>query len=887
MDSIVAPDVLFKLSQLLSNLVLGENEIRKNAEKTLNEEWLAKDPGNVLTALALFTRQSPDTHMRSFAAVLLRRLAFRPVPGTSGMPSTTVIYDHLPEGTRKTVESLLLECIANEVDVSVRSKILDTTTELAEGSLKRQRPWPELQAFAAQYALSDNSEHRRIAYQVFSRIPRLLLDQKTEQVVGALEQGLSSETPVSTQQAALEASVAFLMATDRTGRDRASRLLAPMLNTLPPLPPTSLAPFLRTLIPLATNETSLFRPHLPTLVTFLPPLISPRRNQPMTSTSNDSTAPLQGDPPAVDEGVRYAALELMLSLTEGTSKAAQACPGWIEALVNCCLEGMTEIDDDANGDWLDRDPTDEGDEDGYPLIFEEALDRSASALSASILPNTFQHIPTMLAASEWQQRHAALMAICSLAEGTAAFMEKDMSSVINLIIPTFSDPHPRVRTGACHCIGVLCSDLNETLQADFAEPVLTALISTMQAPEARVHSHAASAMINFCSGATKEVITPYLDDIIKALLLMLNSSSKAYVQHQALTTMAMVADCAQVSFRKYYPAIFPIIKVVLGNATRPDQRVLRCRAMECGGLIATAVGKKTFKPDAPEFASLLLRIQDSVTDPSDDTMTYLISTWAKVSQTLKKDFVPYLPFVMPTLLKTASLKPEMSILADDEEPDTTGDWQTVVVHGQRIGIRTAVLEEKSKAFENIVVHCSSLGDAFAEYVRPVLELCLPGLRYFYHEGVRESSAMLIPMLLVCGKTTLTVSDLHTIFRTLLAALDEETESGFLSSLYKSIVDSMLVMPDHTLPADLTVDILSATNRKLQALAQNRNQRSDHIFSQSSEDAEEEKEDMALLEELEDFELDEMSRFLKLLDPNHPLLVAIGSVGELAVIRPQY
>lgn len=44
----------------------------------------------------------------------------------------------------------------------------------------------------------------------------------------------------------------------------------------------------------------------------------------------------------------------MVSLTEGTAKAAEACPGWINALVKCCLEGMTEIRDDPEGDWLDR-----------------------------------------------------------------------------------------------------------------------------------------------------------------------------------------------------------------------------------------------------------------------------------------------------------------------------------------------------------------------------------------------------------------------------------------------------------------------------------------------------------------------------------------------------
>lgn len=66
----------------------------------------------------------------------------------------------------------------------------------------------------------------------------------------------------------------------------------------------------------------------------------------------------------------------------------------------------------------------------------------------------------------------------------------------------------------------------------------------------RVHSHAAAALVNFCSGATKEAVTPYLDNIIKGLLSMLNSSTKAYVQQQSLTTMAMVADAAQSSFRK-------------------------------------------------------------------------------------------------------------------------------------------------------------------------------------------------------------------------------------------------------------------------------------------------------------------------------------------------
>lgn len=141
------------------------------------------------------------------------------------------------------------------------------------------------------------------------------------------------------------------------------------------------------------------------------------------------------------------------------------------------------------------------------------------------------------------------------------------------------------------------------------------------------------------------------------------------------------------------------------------------------------------------------------------------------------------------------------------------------------------------------------------------------------------------MLLVCGKSTLQDTDLQTIFRTLLAVLDEESEPGFLSSLYKCVVDSMLVMPDHALPADLTSDLVSATNRKLGDLAQLRKQRSDHFYSQSPEDRAEEQEDMALFEEIEDFELDEMARFLRMIDSNHRLLIAVSSVRELAIAAP--
>ena len=53
-------------------------------------------------------------------------------------------------------------------------------------------------------------------------------------------------------------------------------------------------------------------------------------------------------------------------------------------------------------------------------VYEQALDRVAIALGGKpVLPVAFQFIPAMLQSHDWKHRHAGLIAIASLAEGTA------------------------------------------------------------------------------------------------------------------------------------------------------------------------------------------------------------------------------------------------------------------------------------------------------------------------------------------------------------------------------------------------------------------------------------------------------------------------------------
>ncbi|KAF8310256.1 ARM repeat-containing protein [Clavulina sp. PMI_390] len=919
-DSLASPEVINSLSQALSNLVLGDNEIRLAAERLLTEKWLANQPEQVILALAQLIRQAQDENMRSFAAVLLRRLAFRPVPSDHtdiNRSGQMTIYDHLSEDTRFRTERALLRCLHDEAVDAVRKKVADTITDLALGSLERGRPWPELQTATFEGTQSTKAGLREVAFRIIASVPHLVLDQDHSIVLRVMQGGLKDEQSVEVRHAALRASVAYLSAADQAMQAQILGLMHPMLESLVNLSHPQLALFLRTLTPLATSNPILFRAHLTALLTFLTPLIlapspssqgdlsdatptvgnpNPRHN-PMLGFPSTPTAanPHGGAEDEARDEMRRSALELLVSLSEARPGMVRECPGWVSNLVRCCLEGMAEVRDEggeATLRWAETDePGDDDDEFGYNHVFDESLDRVACAVGGrALLPVALNYIPALLASHDWMQRHAGLMAIASIAEGTRAQMEEKLDQIVSLVTPTFQDPHPRVRYAACQCVGQLCTDLEELLQSRYHADIFTALIPTLRAPEPRVHAHAAAAVINFCAGVDGETLRPYLDPIVESLTLMLNTDSKRYVQEQAITTLAMVADAAANNFRKYYTLIMPNLVAVLRNASDPEMRTLRCKVMECAGIIAVAVGREVFQPQSEEFAELLLQIQRDLSGASDEiTPQYLMSTWAKVCQALGPAFEPYLPSVMPLVLHSAAVRADVSVVDSDSDSAHSSEkegFEVIEMQGQRIEIRTASLEEKCTAFDVLLVICPIMGQQFKPFLLPVLQLALPALKFFFHDGVRETAALLIPALVANAKHAelVTPEFSDAIFAPLVEGIHNEQDAGFLASLYKCFADSLLALSGgENAKAVLSEQnyelFIQATQQQLHTLATRRQARTERIHGT---DWAEEQEDMILLEEMEGYALDEMQKALEVLDPGHSLLIAVGSVKEIHI-----
>jgi hypothetical protein len=342
----------------------------------------------------------------------------------------------------------------------------------------------------------------------------------------------------------------------------------------------------------------------------------------------------------------------------------------------------------------------------------------------------------------------------------------------------------------------------------------------------RVQSHAAAALVNFCEEAEKEILEPYLDELLKRLLSLLTSDSKRYVQEQALSTIATIADSAEQAFCRYYDHLMPLLFRVLNqpqDAQAKENRLLCAKAMECASLIALAVGRERLGADSLQLVQVFGRIQQSITDPDDPQCNYLLHCWGRMCRVMANDFLPYLPAVMPPLLELASAKADVQVIDDDEltNIDQEEGWELLPVRGKYIGIKTSVLDEKYNAIELLVVYAQQLGAAFEPYVHTVLkDIAIPGLRFFFNDAVRVASAKLIPQLLnsfkkAHGPQSPKLAEVWqlTVVK-ILEDLAQEPAVDTLAEMYQCFYESVEVVGQNCLTQETMAAFVNAADTSL-------------------------------------------------------------------------
>lgn len=534
---------------------------------------------------------------------------------------------------------------------------------------------------------------------------------------------------------------------------------------------------------------------------------------------------------------------------------------------------MTDIEDED--DWATSDELADDDNDSNAVVAESALDRLACGLGGkTVFPLILTMTPQMLQNSDWKYRHAALMAISATGEGCHKQMESYLAQIMDGVMNFVNDPHPRVRFACCNALGQMSTDFAPVFEKKFHDRVIPGLLHLMDdSANPRVQAHAGAALVNFSEDCPKVILTPYLDGIMAKLEGILSSKFNELVEkgnklvlEQIVTTIASVADTAEEKFKDYYDRFVPCLKYMIQNATTPELRLLRGKTIECISLIGLAVGSEKFAPDAAEVMEMLIKSQTGETDLSDDDpqISYMISAWARICKILGAGFAPYLPLVMGPVMKTASMKPEVALL-DNEElgglDNDSEDWQFVSLgEQQNFGIKTAGLEDKATACQMLVCYARELKEHFVEYAEQTVRLMVPMLKFYFHDGVRAAAAESLPCLIECAKIRgpQYVQEMWAyICPELIKAIEAEPEASLVAEHLNSLARCVELLGvgciSDTYMGDLVKIMVSTMTEHFERQAERNKKRTDEDYDEGVEEqlVDEDDEDVYTLSKLGD------------------------------------
>lgn len=840
--SALSEEVNSTLTSVLTGFTSPDNTTRTVAEDALNKNWIT--PENIEVLLIFLSEQasySQNFTIAGLSAVLFRKLALRAPPS-----SKTVIIakniTHISKEALIQIRNTLLKGFVSERPAGIRHKLSDAIAECAQEELP---VWPDLIQTLFEAIKNPDPNFRESSFRILTTVPHLINGSDIHEILSIFESGFT-DSEDNVKIATVTAFVGYFKQLPKSNWSKLGVLLPSLLNSLPRFlddgKDDALVSVFESLIELVELAPKLFKEMFDQIIQFAT----------IVMKNKD-----------LDTAARTTALELLTVFSESAPQMCKSNVNYAPSLIMGALLMMTEvsIEDDDAIEWQNSDDVEEDEEEAAYDNARQALDRVALKLNGKCLaPPLFQYLQQMIGSTEWRERFGALMALSSAAEGCRDVLIGEIPKILDMVLPLIEYPHPRVQYGCCNVLGQISTDFAPLIQRTSHERVLPALISklTNQSID-RVQTHAAAALVNFSEHATQSILEPYLDSLLTNLLTMLQSS-KLYVQEQALTTIAFIAEAAEKKFIKYYDTLMPLLLNVLKTDTGKENRVLKGKCMECATLIALAVGKDKFSSHSQELIQLFITYQNQGVADDDPIKSYLEHGWSRMCRIMCEDFVPLLPIVIPPLLDTSKATQDVSLIEEEEAANFQlySDWDVVQIQGKHIAIHTSILDDKVSAMELIQVYATILKNFFAGYAEEVMtEVAIPSIDFYLHDGVRATGANLIPVMLssLVSATGFKHNDIlrlwHLASSKLISGISSEPMPEITQIYHTSLVDGLAIMGENSLDNEQLIQYTKGVSSNLSDVFERIRQRynQEDEFNEDVEDAFDDFTDEDLLDDI--------------------------------------
>ena len=723
-----------ELEHVLSLLLAPDNAAIARATLIMND--FLKQPASIPALLQQIT-ESASIPSRQMAAVLLRR-KIRP------------LWSSAPADVKTALKAALLQRLTAEPVRVVRRSVAALIAKIAEETVPKGK-WPELLDFLFQMTRSPAAEHREMGMLLFralsENIPKALQahsgvlqgifvsglgdadDRVRIEALHALDALVEMVDPESDEQVMAFSSAipplvqlvsSYLAASHHEHDSEVVSVVFELFDSLTASPAPVLDPHLHLIVPMMMTvlRTDTFELNIrDQAAVFLQTVV---KEKPKKITKQNNVLPLlQSTIPLLCENNDHASEEISVQ----------------HMGADLLDDVLLNIPRKHTFDWTMA---------------------TASSLLASSKPGEVK---------------GGLVVVSVAAESYCDLLAPHIDALVRTVVGLTSHSSRYVRTAAWIALNQLSVHCSHLI-AEYKQLILPALLRALAATgeNHQVTEKACFALETLTDQLEKEDITPYLHELMAHMLALLNQPGvDEDTVRSCLMTIKTLADIVKTAFIPYFSPLIPILSTLLASST-DEHLSLRCRATECVGYLAEAVGKDTF---APHLQPVLQRVMEGMKLDFFELRESSYIFFSKLAIMLQEEFAPLLTTVLTLVLATctsddgvdASWKaggfddedgqdgedgeedeeqqPRHRRGGEDEygselEEDLGEDDEEDVMRTVNFSVRSGALDEKVAALECM----SFLFTTQTASLQPYIERCsvaLDELCEFLHPRVREAA----------------------------------------------------------------------------------------------------------------------------------------------------
>jgi len=444
-----------------------------------------------------------------------------------------------------------------------------------------------------------------------------------------------------------------------------------------------------------------------------------------------------------DESARKSAFEVIICFVESKPKAVLKTPSYVEQALEVCVHFMMELDDDLEAWAADDEEGGEDDEETFSFG-KEAVDRicrCASKVDAfpQVLEVLKPAIQKLFESGAWKQVVAGVVTLAQIAEYVDD--EATVVQMVTGIAMQLRASHARVRYVAWSAIAQFSTDHAEVITTDtWSAKLLPEFVQAMDDACVRVQLRSMEAFQHYGESVEREDLEPFMQPLMERLGQLLQG--KVVLQKKAITFIAVLTGQLEDAFAPYYGPLMPILKqVIQATLHKVEERTLLGKCFECISLLAKSVGRQGFKADAEVIMEAMVKATQVPNLPSNDPVKeYMMAAAERICSTMKEDFLPFVPHILPGVLEKLTLAPREF---DADNNDLLEGAEVNLTLTQENGkmkfllMYSSEMQDLKAALECLHTFVDELGKVYAPFVAQTAKALLPVFGFSMAEEIRD------------------------------------------------------------------------------------------------------------------------------------------------------